>query len=315
MTIWVNGTSVSILGDGYIGYLRHAVENEPLINLSVGHQYSLMGLMRTMSVHNQISEGDTVIWEQSLLDVLHCTFYEYDELFGAMHLAWKEIIRRGARVVLLITPPRDFFSDVHPVEHDIAALAATVGIPIVDWLRYVDDRHPEHDPPTLTRLARMLVSAIAAARRSAQKPDALTFEDWQWVGLDDLLEANPHYKISTYENSLTGIEALTLEPSGKPLKLPRAARVMLIGLVRTRSGGMLWCGHNTCPIVECRQPSDPPLQFGIGSTRMPCVRSRVIQLAAAPDYALRLPAWNDLGQERKEAAMGPVSIFGMLLSR
>lgn len=328
--IWIVGTSVSIQHGGYVTRLVERVQDElgaECCNLSVGDQNSLMGCMRVLANCDQIRPGDVVIWEYSLLDtILDDGMFAADDVRAARRMAWNAIHGLGARVLVLLVPPRDSFKEYSTQEMETIGDAHKLGLEYVEVRsifsslglipdgEYSDDRHLRLDSLVLDALVERLVvllDGMHGHKRTDGKPVSVRLEapDWYWMGAEELA-AVVEGGITECRNSLMTVSALELPVDGR-VELPKNDRIVAVGIISTHMTGGVWCGHSGCAPAATRLPAELDHAFLLRATPVPCVRAQVECLAAAPTWAYRRGVWAAYGQELSEEP-APVMIFGVL---
>jgi hypothetical protein len=225
-------------------------------------------------------------------------------------------MQRGARVILLITPPR---KNAEPSETETCLIEAAnkCGIPaftlreLLDVgetleAHYYDDRHPDEAGilPDLT--AGRIVSILQSL--SPQTPPSVDHA-WRWIGVDALIAAGA--EPMPYQNRLVDTLSARLAP-GAHMPMPRGTRVISVGIVSTMESGALWCGHYPCAPAAGR-PEANSFPFLLRAVRVPCVHESLQSLASRPSYCI-VPSWLDYGQGPSEQ-LGPVDIFGILIDQ
>lgn len=327
-TLWIVGTSVSIEDGGYATRLGARAQDAgwTLRNLSVGDQTSLMGWMRVCAHADAIRPGDVLVWEYSLLDALLTPDHAAPEdVRAARRLAWNWITRRGVRLLALFTPPLRDWAARTGVEHDSAADAAVLGVPVVDLRalaarlgvddpapHYRDDRHPATGSPLVQATADALwtLARQTAPRRWWSRPPRLRgLPDWRWHGAA-ALAAGSGVALQHVANSLLAVDAASLQID-QALALPPHRRVVAVGVLSRHGSGAVWCGHPGCPPMSTRLPDSLPYRFLLRGTGLPCLRHRIDRLVAAPDWCYHVGEVRGYGQAPSQP--GPIEVFGALL--
>ena len=324
MTVWVVGTSASIDRNGWFSEISGRTAEEPVVNLSIGNQTSIMGLMRVYSVREKIQEGDIVVWEYTLLDVLLEDFYGLDLVLQARTVAWNEINDAGASILNLIIPPRHHLQQPNHAETRLNAAADEVGVRSLNVRNlfsdlkiddpadhYRDDRHPKASSPIVKTIANAVLQAISEIRDQKSGADFRRIEPrthWTWLSAAKLSSR----KTVTIENSLTSIDVAKFAPDQPAFMLPCTGRVVAIGVASEVSSGSIWCGHRGCPPASVKLEEGATYPFLLRSTRLPCVRGKVDRLKAAPAWAYGNGVWADYGQTICQDERN-VRVFGMIL--
>ncbi len=328
---WIVGTSVSIEAGGYVSKLaeRLASAGTQLRNLSVGDQTSIMGCMRVLDAEMQIEATDTVVWEYSLLDTLLVeeAYVPEEDVIRARRVAWQHILLRGARLIVLMTPPKKHLARRSPLESLCAADATELGLTVIDLrdlfrqlgivetsAEYRDDRHPRIDSPVVERTVDSVLQAIdaPAAVRSNAIPAwaaAHALDAWKWHSAERLAESCG-LPLAGFSNSLVSLRALSLDID-RPLHVDAASRIVAAGIVSTHDTGSLWCRHPRCASASTRLPADLDYAFLLRTTALPCLSPRISELGSAPDYAYFRGNWADYGQKLIDRP-GPVFLSGLL---
>ncbi|NCT68732.1 MAG: hypothetical protein GXC76_13995 [Rhodanobacteraceae bacterium] len=333
--LWIVGTSVSIEANGYAPRLAQRARDELGVahaNLSVGDQTSLMGCMRVLGQQHRIAAGDVVIWEYSLLDTL-LTIEQFppEDVHRARRLAWSCLLERGARVVVLMTPPKRHLAERSLHEAEIANDAQALGLRCIDLreliaalelvdpaAHYRDDRHPRADSPLIDATVQALLDDLAEHHGRVAAPTVRQRTvhkrwradiPWQWLDAAALAR-HTGVPTTTFRNSLLAIEAVAL-PVDARLGLATTTRIVSVGIVSTHVTGGLWCGHPGCAPAATRLPLDLHYDFLLRSTALPCVRAATDALAAAPAWAYACGLWAGYGQVLCHAP-GTVAVFGLL---
>lgn len=320
MTIWIFGTSVSAQREGWTTRLA-AYSHEPIINLSVGDQTSIMGFARLSNIINKIIPGDIVIWEYPILDILMVDIFGEGDILAAMHNAWSTATMMGCHViVLLMTPQRDVGAP-SDFELRIVAAAREAVVSIVDFRdyftsigdpteHYSDDRHIRLDSILLDRIAAAVCEEIITCRQRPEPshPPRPAVPVWHWQTAVQMGAR----ETSMRENSLVSVEVGRLDASGmETLYVRPHDRFIGAVIVSDHSAGSLWCGHVLCPPASCRMPEHFENPFLLRMTRIACLRGKVERLRAAPEFALQRGAWSDYGFVNSTDA-NPIEIIGVV---
>ena len=320
MTIWIFGTSVSAQRGGWSSRLG-ALTGEPIVNMSVGDQTSIMGFSRLSSTSNRFVPGDIVVWEYPLLDILMIDFFEEADILAAMLNAWHAAMIMGAHVIVLLVTPRRDVAAASDFEIRINAVAMEAAVSRVNLRDYFDsdddlvehyssDRHIRLDSNLLDRLAAAVYEEITDCRkrpipsRLARHPGPV----WHWWTAEQMGATN----ILLRENSLVSAEVGWLDALGsESLHVPAHDRLICAVVMSYHSSGSLWCGHIFCPPASCRLPEQFNYPFLLRTTRIPCLRRKVERLWATPEYALQQGAWSDYGFVNSSDA-NPIEVVGVV---
>lgn len=323
-TLWVLGTSVSIEHGGYATHLERAAAAQgwQFRNLSVGDQTSLMGWMRLMQHAPLLRRGDVVIWEYSLLDqLLPQGPFAVEEVRTARRLAWRELARRGLRLVVAITPPLQQVREPHAVEHEYRKDAESIGAAVVDLrevaallgmdltAQYRDDRHPATHTALLPAFATAILDGCGQVRQ-ALRTAWRQLPEWTWLDATALAAGRP---LVEFSNRLLLAQALELAPD-EGVALPEGAELVAAGVVSTHVSGGLWCGHAGCPPASTRLPRDLQYRFLLRTSGLGCRRPPPERIAAAPEWSFACGQWRDYGQEPCADA-APIAVFGIVARR
>jgi hypothetical protein len=320
MTVWLFGTSVSIQRSGWTGRLAQRID-EPLANLSIGDQTSIMGLARLSQVVDQFQPNDVVVWEYPLLDILLLSCFGVADIMRAMRQAWHMARAAGAHVIVVFFTPKPDLAEPSAFEEQIKAAAVQDGAAIVDVRKcfpadddparhYKDIRHLHIDSPVLDVVATGVLECIASRRASSRpaSPGPYTAPYWRWwsVGLPG---AGPQRVL---QSSLVSVRTTALQPGREDIELPPHRRLVCVVVASDDRAGALWCGHQLCLPASCKKPEHLSFQFLLRVTRIPCVRGRIERLSAAPRYSLSSGSWVDFGMAPAPEP-GPVDVVGVLL--
>jgi hypothetical protein len=320
MTLWIFGTSVSAQREGWTTRLA-ACSREPIVNLSVGDQTSIMGFSRRSNISTKFMPGDVVIWEYPLLDILMVDMFGEADILAAMQNAWHTAMTMGAHViVLLMTPLRDIEAASN-FELRIRAATAKAAVPFIDLRRcfegigdpaahYSGDRHIRLDSIVLDRITAAICDEIISCRNrpNPSRPPRPPVPAWRWQTAAQMGAGG----IFTRENSLVSAEVSRLDASGlEALDVQPHDRLICAIVVSDHAAGSWWCGHIFCPPASCRMPEHLDYPFLLRATRIACLRGKVERLWATPEYALQQGSWSDYGFVSSSDA-NPVEILGVL---
>jgi hypothetical protein len=324
MRIWVVGTSVSVIKYGYVGILAQIAAPVPVINISIGDQTSIMGLIRILMHIDKIDSGDLVVWEYPLLDILLVGFFDQSDMLSAARQAWQHVQSRGARIVVLVSVPKRNLEEPSKQEQTIFKEAASMGISVITTrdvfvskglrpdeqeAEYSDDRHYTQTSFIHEAIARMLLRA-ADAHCSIVRLSSVPASGWKWIAASDLFHKDD-CELVEVKNSFFSVPAVRPRMNRKA-PLPKSSRLICVAVATTRESGCIWCGHSLCAPASTRLAENSRLPMMFRTTRIPCVRPELATIEVAPTHSFATRSWADYGLVHVTEA-APVEIAGILV--
>ena len=327
MKIWVIGTSVSVSKHGYAGILAQIADPVPVINISMGDQTSIMGLIRVLMHIDKIEPGDVVIWEYPLLDILLAGFFDPADTLTAARQAWQHILARGAQIIVLASIAKRHLAKPSDQEEAILREAESLEIKTITTRdifnlkglsideredEYSDDRHFLVGSFVHEAMAKMIFSTVNEL--SISGPTTLSAppsNGWTWIAGADLFAPDDFDPVEV-RNSFVSFPAVRPRMNRKAA-LPEGSRLICVAISATRESGSIWCGHSLCAPASTRlSPANSKLPMLFRTTRVPCVRSRITTIEVAPTHSFTAHSWADYGLNHVSSP-APVEIAGVLI--
>lgn len=183
MTIFIYGGSNSLRKDGWAPVFAKRLEDETIVNRSIGAATSLMAIFRLLTnAETGPKPGDTLVWEYALNEVNHIRQgYDRQTMNRNVERFIRECLRRRVNLVAAIFTPRsEEWADARdPMYDDLKSMLKHYEIIDFDvslaWRKargaarmakalYLDNAHYGSDAELLEFIAEGVQSAIRLAR-------------------------------------------------------------------------------------------------------------------------------------------------------